>query len=83
MRAPQAQRQRTLLNTLLALSAPLLLVVALGVLVQRRGPDRWQAVPALVIGSALLASSLHSRRQRRRSLLEALRKGTPSARLEP
>lgn len=83
MSPPAATRQRPLLYTMLALSAPLLLVVALGVLAQRRGPDRWQAVPALVIGTALLGSSLHSRRRRRRSLLAALRQGRPSARLEP
>ncbi|SBO43979.1 conserved protein of unknown function [Cyanobium sp. NIES-981] len=83
MRQPMPTPSRGLLNTLLALSAPLLLLVALAVLVQRRGPDRIQAVPALVIGGVLLGTSLHSRRRRRRRLLAALRSGTPSGRLEP
>jgi hypothetical protein len=80
---PLATRSRRLLNTLLALSAPLLLVVSLVILVQRRGPDRIQAVPALLIGASLLGTSLHIRRRRRRRLLAALRSGAPSARLEP
>jgi hypothetical protein len=76
-------RSRRLLNTLLALSAPLLLLVALVVLLQRSGPDRIQALPALVIGGPLLGTSLHSRRRRRRRLLAALRSGAPSGRLDP
>jgi hypothetical protein len=76
-------RSRRLLNTLLALSAPLLLLVALVVLLQRSGPDRIQALPALVIGGTLLGTSLHSRRRRRRRLLAALRSGAPSGRLDP
>lgn len=79
---PVATRSRRVLNTLLALSAPLLLVVALVILWQRRGPDQIQAVPALLIGTGLLGTSLYSRRRRRRRLLAALRNAPPSARLE-
>jgi hypothetical protein len=82
MRATATPSRRRL-NTLLALSAPLLLLVALLVLVQRRGPDRIQALPALVIGGSLLGTSLYSRRRRRRRLLAALRSGAPSGRLDP
>ncbi|KEF41190.1 MAG: hypothetical protein ER33_12885 [Cyanobium sp. CACIAM 14] len=58
---------------LLALSSPLLILLALGVLLQRQGTDRLPAVPALVIGCALLGTSWVRRRQRRAELLKALR----------
>jgi hypothetical protein len=41
-------------------------------LLLRQGSDRLQAVPALVIGVALLLQSAWSWRQRRRALLRAL-----------
>jgi peptidoglycan/LPS O-acetylase OafA/YrhL len=74
-------RQRPWLRGLLALSAPLLLVLALVVASHRQGHDRLPALPALVIGVCLLATSVNNRRRRRRRLLEALRQGAPSARL--
>ena len=46
----------------------LLLVVLL-----RQGPDRLQALPALLIGLALLLQSAWSWRRRRRSILGILR----------
>jgi hypothetical protein len=64
---------------LLALSSPLLIVLALGALLLRQGPDRWQVVPALLIGAGLLTHSAFSRRRRRRALLAALRQPGPSA----
>lgn len=57
---------------LLALAMPLLIVLGLVGLVLRQGSDRLQAVPALVIGVALLVQSAWSRRRRRRALLNAL-----------
>lgn len=57
----------------LALSSPLLILLALLALGQRAGGDRWQVLPALLIGCGLLASSWWHRRRRRRQLLLALR----------
>jgi hypothetical protein len=66
-------RDAHLREALLALSVPLLILVALVALVQRPGGDRVQALPALLIGSGLLATSLLHRRRRRSDLLRALR----------
>ncbi|MEO1003245.1 MAG: DUF3188 domain-containing protein [Cyanobacteria bacterium J06638_7] len=66
-------RPRPLLDGLLVLSAPLLIVLALVVLLQRQGRDRIQAVPALLIGGGLLVASQLRRQRRRRALLLALR----------
>lgn len=60
-------------RALLALSSPLLILVALVALLQRPASDRIQALPALGIGIGLLATSWQRRRQRRRELLRALR----------
>ena len=57
---------------LLALATPLLILVGLVGLALRQGSDRLQALPALVIGVALLVQSALSRRRRRRALLNAL-----------
>jgi flagellar biogenesis protein FliO len=73
------QRRRQLLETLLALSAPLLIVLALVLLLQRQGRERMQVLPALAIGIALGASSRVSRGRRRRALLQALRQSGPPA----
>ena len=64
---------------LLALSSPLLILLALVALLLRQGPDRWQALPALLIGAGLLGHSALSRRRRRRALLAALRQPGPPA----
>lgn len=61
----------------LALSAPLLILLALVSMASRRGNQRLEAVPALLIGTGLLVSSGVSRARRRRSLLEALQQATP------
>lgn len=68
-----APRSRPLLHALLALSAPLLVLVALAVGLQRQGRDRLQALPALAIGSSLLITTRVQRHRRRRALLQALR----------
>ncbi len=69
--APGAARS---LKPLLALASPLLVALALVALLTRPGPDRIQALPALAIGSGLLATSWLRRRRRRRQILHALRR---------
>jgi peptidoglycan/LPS O-acetylase OafA/YrhL len=63
---------------LLALSSPLLILLALLVMLQRQGADRLPAVPALVIGAGLLATSWLQRRRRRAELLRVLREERPA-----
>ena len=58
---------------LLACSTLLLVVLGLLGLLLRQGPDRMQALPALLIGLALLLQSAWSWRRRRRSILGILR----------
>ncbi|MEY3464066.1 MAG: hypothetical protein RLZZ468_1844 [Cyanobacteriota bacterium] len=60
-------------RSLLALSAPLLMLLGLAGLLLRQGSDRLQALPALLIGGGLLLNSLWGWRRRRRALLMALR----------
>lgn len=57
---------------LLALATPLLILLSLVGMALRQGSDRLQALPALVIGVALLLQSAWSWRRRRRALLMAL-----------
>ncbi|WP_398329990.1 DUF3188 domain-containing protein [Vulcanococcus sp.] len=57
---------------LLAMATLLLILLGLVGLLLRQGSDRLQAVPALLIGVALLLQSAWSWRQRRRALLRAL-----------
>ena len=58
---------------LLACSTLLLVVLGLLGVLLRQGPDRLQALPALLIGLALLFRSGLSWRRKRKSLLELLR----------
>ena len=58
---------------LLASSTLLLVVLGLLGVLLRQGPDRLQALPALLIGLALLLQSAWSWRRRRRSILGILR----------
>ena len=58
---------------LLACSTQLLVVLGLLGVLLRQGPDRLQALPALLIGLALLLQSAWSWRRRRRSILGILR----------
>lgn len=60
-------------QALLALASPLLILLALVALLQRNGSDRFQALPALAIGSGLLTTSWVRRHRRRREMLKALR----------
>ena len=71
------QRRRRWLEVLLALSAPLLILLSLVLLLQRQGRERIQVLPALAIGASLAMSSRLSRRRRRRALLNALRQKPP------
>ena len=65
-------RNRRIIRALLALSAPLLILLALIGIVSRQGIQRVQGLPALLIGSGLLVSS-SLRRRRRRVVRECLR----------
>lgn len=58
---------------LLALSSPLLILLALGAMVYRSPSARLQALPALLIGSGLLLFSWLRRRRRRSMVLRLLR----------
>ena len=58
---------------LLACSTLLLVVLGLLGVLLRQGPDRLQALPAMLIGLALLLQSAWSWRRRRRSILGILR----------
>lgn len=69
--------RRPVMETLLALSAPLMVLMALLVLGQRQGRERMQALPALAIGTGLAVTSQVRRGRRRRALLQALRQSTP------
>lgn len=69
------RRAPRVLAALLALSSPLLILLALLVLLTRQGADRLPALPALVIGCGLLTTSVIRRRRRRAELLRALRQG--------
>ncbi|MEY4839660.1 MAG: hypothetical protein RLZZ374_568 [Cyanobacteriota bacterium] len=77
--APAVSGPKGFSRGLLALSSPLLILLALGALLLRQGPDRWQALPALLIGVGLLGHSALSRHRRRRALLAALRQPGPPA----
>ena len=70
---PPAMGPASRRRALLALSSPLLILLALVALLHRPATDRIQALPALGIGIGLLATSWQRRRQRRCELLRALR----------
>ena len=57
----------------LAAATPLLILLGVVGLLLRQGSDRLQAIPALLIGVALLLQSSWRWRRRRRALLAALR----------
>ena len=75
--APPAMGPASRRRALLALSSPLLILLALLALLHRPASDRIQALPALGIGIGLLATSWQRRRQRRREVLRALRDDGP------
>jgi hypothetical protein len=65
-------------RALLALSSPLLILLALVALLIRPAGERVQALPALGIGVGLLVTSWQRRRHRRQELLRALRDDGPT-----
>ena len=67
-----------MIRNLLACSTLLLVLIGLAGVLLRQGPDRLQALPALLIGLALLAQSTWSWRRRRRAILSTLRESPPS-----
>lgn len=74
------QRRRTQPSgtaDLLALSSPLLILLALAALIYRSPSARLQALPALLIGSGLLVFSWWRRRRRRSMVLRVLREPGP------
>jgi hypothetical protein len=71
--SPPFQRRAALL----ALSSPLLILLALVGLLHRTGTARWEALPALLIGTGLLLTSLQRRRSSRKELLRSLRQKPP------
>ncbi len=60
-------------NPFLTLGAPFLIVVAMMGLLQREGSDRWQCLPAFIVGFGLIISGALERRGRRKKLLLAIR----------
>ena len=80
LKAPPSQAASLLSQrraALLALASPLLILLALVGLLHRSGASRWEVLPALLIGSGLLLTSLHRRRRRRKELLRSLRQNPP------
>ena len=50
-----------------------MVLLGLSAMLQREGTDRWQALPAIVVGSGLVIHAVLGRRHRRHQLLIALR----------
>ncbi len=63
----------TRIYILLSLAAPLMVLLGVVAMLQREGTDRWQALPAIVVGSGLVIHAVVGRRHRRHQLLIALR----------
>jgi hypothetical protein len=75
---PAAMGPASRRRALLALSSPLLILLALVALLRRPASERIQALPALGIGVGLLTTSWLRRRERRRELLRALHEERPA-----
>ena len=65
---------KTFENPLLAIAAPLLVLLSILGLLHRQGSDRLQSLPPLLVGCGLIISAGIGRRQRRKKLLMAIRK---------
>ena len=61
-------------NTLISISAPLLIVLAITGFLHRDGKNKIQAIPAVVFGSGLVLTGLVRRFRRRRMLLLEIKK---------
>ena len=55
------------------MAAPLLVCLGFLAFLQREGTERWQSVPAILVGSGLVIHAVVGRRRRRHKLLVALR----------
>ena len=64
---------RSRLHVLLSLAAPLLVCLGVLALFHREAAERWQSVPAMLVGSGLMIHAVVGRRRRRYMLLMALR----------
>ena len=63
-------------HPLLSLAGPFLILLAIIGLMQRKGTDRMQSIPPLIVGSGLIISGACRRSHRRNQLLLALRKNS-------
>ena len=68
-----SRQTRTRIHVVLSLAAPLMVLLGVSAMLQRKGPDRWQALPAIVVGSGFVIHALVGRLYRRHQLLIALR----------
>jgi hypothetical protein len=68
-----SRQTRSRIHILLSLAAPLMVLLGVSAMLQREGPDRWQALPAILVGSGLVIHAVVGRRYRRHQLLIALR----------
>ena len=64
---------RLRLPVVLSLAAPLMVLLGVVALLQREGPDKWQSLPAILVGIGLVIHAVVGRRRRRHRLLMALR----------
>ena len=63
-------------NPLISVSAPLLILLSITSFLHRDGQDKFQAIPALVVGSGLVLTGAVRRFRRRRMLLLEIKKET-------
>ena len=68
-----SRRTRTRIHIVLSLAAPFMVLLGALAMLQREGADRWQALPAILVGSGLVIHAVLGRRRRRHQLLIALR----------
>ena len=61
-------------NPLISISAPLLVVLAILGFIHREGREKFQAIPAFVVGSGLVLTGTIRRLRRRRKLLLEIKK---------
>ena len=61
-------------NPLISISAPLLILISIAGFLHRDGRDRFQTIPALVVGSGLVVTGIIRRFRRRRMLLLEIKK---------
>jgi len=68
-----SRQTRTRIHIVLSLAAPFMVLLGALAMLQREGADRWQALPAILVGSGLVIHAVLGRRRRRHQLLIALR----------